>query len=257
MQLGLDGLRVLVTAGATGIGQAIAQSFLEEGARVHICDIDDGALASAINRTGITGTLADVSDRAQVLKLFDDALGILGGLDVLINNAGISGPLARVEVIHPEDWDRVMAVNLTGQFNCARLAIPHLMKSANASIVNMSSAAGRLGQASKAPYVASKWGVIGFTKTLAIELGPMGIRVNAILPGIVSGDRLERVMVSRSSVSGQTIEKAREKLLSMVSLGKAVPPQLVADQILFLCSSHGALTSGQSIPICGDLQAIL
>src|SRR5262249_15255687 len=135
----------------------------------------------------------DVTDRQEVASLFNEAFARLGGLDVLVNNAGIAGPTGRVEEIHPEDWDRCIAVCLTSQFNCARLAVPHLRNSRNASIVNLSSMAGRLGFALRAPYCAAKWGVIGFTKSLAMELGAGGIRVNAILPGLVAGDRQRRV----------------------------------------------------------------
>ena len=195
----MKGLRVLVTAGAGGIGLEIARAFFEEGAKVHVCDVDRKALeALAKENPKITQSVADVSDRAQVKTLFDEAIAALGGLDVLVNNAGIAGPTGAVEEIAPEDWDRCLAINITGQFNCARLAVPHLRKSKNASIVNISSAAGRLGFAMRTPYAAAKWGVIGFTKSLSIELGPDNIRVNAILPGLVAGDRQRRVLEASS-----------------------------------------------------------
>src|SRR5262245_33371568 len=145
MDLGLQGARVLVTAGAGGIGLEIARAFLREGAAVHVCDIDRDALAS-LKRTDpkLSSSQADVADRADVKRLLDEALAALGGLDVLVNNAGIAGPTGRVEEINPEDWDRTLQVCITGQYNCARLAIPHLRKSANPSIVNLSSAAGKL-----------------------------------------------------------------------------------------------------------------
>src|SRR5208337_3295086 len=156
-------LRVIVTAGASGIGLEIARAYVAEGAKVHICDIDGEALAGvAKSDTALTTSHADVSDRVQVARLFGDAHKALEGLDVLVNNAGIAGPTGRVEDIHPEDWDRCIAVCLTSQFNCARLAIPFLRQSTNASIVNLSSMAGRLGFALRAPYAAAKWGVIGF-----------------------------------------------------------------------------------------------
>src|SRR5262245_40140399 len=145
MDLGLQGARVLVTAGAGGIGLEIARAFLREGARVHVCDIAGDTL-KRLKQTDpeLTESQADVADRADVKRLLDEALGALGGLDVLVNNAGIAGPTGRVEEINPEDWDRTLQVCITGQYNCARLAIPHLRKSANASIVNLSSAAGKL-----------------------------------------------------------------------------------------------------------------
>ncbi len=158
MDLGIKDLRVIVTAGANGIGLAIARAFVREGAKVHVCDVDTAALA-ALKKTdpAITHSVCDVSDRAQVAKFFDDAIGALGGLDCLVNNAGIAGPTGRVEEINPEDWDRCLAIDLTGQFNCARLAVPHLKQSKNASIMNVSSLAGKHGFAMRAPYAAAKW----------------------------------------------------------------------------------------------------
>ena len=126
---------------------------------------------------------------AEVAGLFDDALQALGGLDCLVNNAGIAGPTGRVEDLDPDEWDRCLAVDITGQFNCTRLAVPHLKQSRNGSIVNLSSAAGKFGFPLRTPYAAAKWAVIGFTKSLAMELGEFGIRANAILPGVVAGER--------------------------------------------------------------------
>ena len=203
MDLELKGLRVLVTAGAGGIGLAIVRAFANEGASVHTCDVDEMALSAlASSDPAITQTSCDVSDRLAVKNLFAEAVAKLGGLDVLVNNAGIAGPTSRVEDMNPEDWDRCLEICLTGQFNCARLAVPHLHQSKNASIVNISSAAGRLGFAMRTPYAAAKWGVIGFTKSLSIELGPDNIRVNAILPGLVAGDRQRRVLEAKAQQRG-------------------------------------------------------
>src|ERR1700737_2538632 len=130
MDLDIKGLRVLVTAGAGGIGLAIARDFAGEGARVHICDVDAMALsAPAANNPAISSTPFDVSARSAVQKLFADAVTKLGGLDVLVNNAGIAGPTSKVEEMNPEDWDRCLEICLTGQFNCVRLAVPPLRAS--------------------------------------------------------------------------------------------------------------------------------
>lgn len=253
MDLDIKGLRVLVSAGANGIGLAIARAFVDEGARVHICDVDDAALA-ALRQSDpkLTSSRCDVSDRSSVGALFDDAARTLGGLDVLVNNAGIAGPTAKIEEMHPEDWDRCINICLTGQFNCTRLAVPLLRQSKNASIVNISSAAGRLGFAMRTPYAAAKWGVIGFTKSLSIELGPDNIRVNAILPGLVAGDRQRRVLEAKAQQRGISYAEMEKIAFSYTSIKDYVTPQQLADQILFMCSPRGRTISGQAISICGD-----
>ena len=197
-----------------------------------------------------------MADRAQVASLFETAIATLGGLDVLVNNAGIAGPTGPVEEIHPEDWDRCIEVCLTSQFNCARLAIPHLRKSGNASIVNLSSAAGKYGFGFRSPYAAAKWGVIGFTKSLAIELGEAGIRVNAILPGLVAGDRQRRVLEAKAQQRGIGFTEMERIAFSYTSIKDYVTPRQLADQILFLCSQRGATISGQAISVDGDTRML-
>jgi len=257
VNLGIKGLRVLVTAGAGGIGLETARAFVAEGAHVHVCDVDAKALrALAKSDPKITQSKADVSDRKQVAKLFKDALGVLKGLDVLVNNAGIAGPTGKVDEIAPEDWDRTLAIDITGQFNCTRLAVPHLRKSKNASIVNLSSAAGRLGFPLRTPYSAAKWAAVGFSKSLAAELGPEGIRCNAIQPGIVSGERIDRVMESKARERGITPAAMLKEALSVVSMRTTVTPQQIADTIVFICSERGRTISGQAISVCGDTQML-
>ena len=258
MDLRINGLRVLVTAGAAGIGLEIVRAFRREGARVHVCDVDQGAL-DALSRSDpkITRSVADVSDRAAVARLFDDALGTLGGLDCLVNNAGIAGPTGRVEEISPEDWDRTLAVDITGQFNCARLAVPHLKRSANPSMFNLASAAGKFGFPLRSPYAAAKWGVVGFTKSLAMELGEFGIRVNAILPGIVEGDRIRRVFEAKAKERGVTPEEQLRLALQQASIKETVKPQQLADMIVFLASPLARTVSGQAISVDGDLQSLV
>lgn len=254
MDLGLAGLRVLVTAGAAGIGRAIVDAFLEEGARVFACDIDLEALDTLPTRVGRSRT--DVADRSAVAAMMEAALDHLGGLDVLVNNAGIAGPTGRVEDIAPEAWDQCLTVCLTSQFNCARLAVPHLRQSANASIVNLSSAAGKFGFALRSPYAAAKWGVIGFTKSLAIELGGDGIRVNAILPGLVAGDRQRRVLEAKAQQQGTSFAEMEARAFSFVSIKDYVTARQLADQILLLSSERGRTISGQAISIDGDTRML-
>jgi len=253
MDLEIKNLRVLVTAGAAGIGLEIARAFAREGAKAHICDVDTEALA-AVKKSdpALTQSVCDVADRAAVRRLFDDAMGQLGGLDCLVNNAGIAGPTGRVEEIHPEDWDRCIAVDLTSQFNCARLAIPLLKQSKNASIMNLSSQAGKHGFPLRSPYAAAKWGVIGFTKSIAIELGPFGIRVNALLPGIVAGDRIRRVMEAKAQQTGRSFKEQEQFMFQFTSIKDYVTPQQLADMVVFTASPRGKTISGQALSVCGD-----
>src|SRR6478672_4670470 len=172
MDLGIGGLRVMVTAGASGIGLEIARAFVREGARVHVCDVDASALEKLRSTdAAITSCACDVSSRVQVARFFEEGLAKLGGLDCLVNNAGIAGPTGKVDEIDPAEWDRCIAIDLTGQFNCVRLAVPHLRRSKNPSVMHVSSLAGRLGFAMRTPYAAAKWGVVGLMRSLAIELG--------------------------------------------------------------------------------------
>jgi NAD(P)-dependent dehydrogenase (short-subunit alcohol dehydrogenase family) len=257
MDLDIKGLRVLVTAGAGGIGLTIARRFVGEGAKVHVCDLDGMALSALANSDPmISRSQCDVSDRVSVKKLFGEAVGQLDGLDVLVNNAGIAGPTSKVDEMNPENWDRCLEVCLTGQFNCTRLAVPLLRKSSNASIVNLSSAAGRLGFAMRTPYAAAKWGVIGFTKSLSIELGPDKIRVNAVLPGLVAGDRQRRVLEAKAQQRGISYAEMEQIAFSYTSIKDYVTPQQIADQILLMCSPRGRTISGQAISICGDTQML-
>jgi NAD(P)-dependent dehydrogenase (short-subunit alcohol dehydrogenase family) len=258
MNLGLEGARVLVTAGASGIGLATAREFVREGARVHVCDVDARALAAlSANDPTLSHSHCDVSDESSVRQLFDDMIARHGGLDVLVNNAGVAGPTARCQDIELADWERTFAVNLAGQFLCAKLAIPHLRKSRNASIINLSSAAGRFGFPLRTPYAASKWGVIGFTKSLSIELGGDHIRVNAICPGSVAGPRIDSVFANKAAARGVPMETVRDEALAKTSLGRLIQPEDIARTIVFLASSAGANVSGQAIGVDADVQSLV
>ncbi len=254
MKLELEGARVIVTAGAQGIGRAIVEGFLAEGARVATCDIDEAALASLPAEVWRQG--CDVSDAAQIGAFMQAAIAELGGLDVLVNNAGIAGPTGPVEELAPEDWEQCLSICLTSQFHCVRHAVPALRESGNASIINLSSMAGRVGFALRTPYAAAKWGVIGFTKSLSIELGKDGIRANAILPGIVAGDRQRRVLEAKAQRLGKSFEEVEAAAFSYTSLKEYVSPEQIADQILFLASPRGRTISGQAISVCGDGQML-
>ncbi|HJS31171.1 MAG TPA: SDR family oxidoreductase [Alphaproteobacteria bacterium] len=257
MDLSARNLRVLVTAGAAGIGRAIAKAFVDAGARVHICDVDRKALSEFERDLPAVGrSLADVADPLAVDKLFEEVRGDLGGLDVLVNNAGIAGPTAAVEDVTPGDWERTIAVNLNGMFYCTRVAVPLLKAAGGGSIVNLSSVAGRLGFPLRTPYAASKWAVIGFTESLAIELGPFNIRVNAIQPGVVAGERINRVIDAKAKALGLTFDAYKAQLLSKVSLRRTVSADDIAGMALFLCTPSGQNITGQALSVCGGMQTL-
>jgi NAD(P)-dependent dehydrogenase (short-subunit alcohol dehydrogenase family) len=254
MNTSAAGLRVLITAGAAGIGRAIATAFASAGSKVFVCDIDADALAAmAAAAPKIGRAQADVADPESVEAMFGNAVAFLGGLDVLVNNAGIAGPTAKVEDIAVADWDRTVAVDLNSMFYCIRLAVPLLKAGGGGSIINLSSAAGRLGFPLRAPYAAAKWGVIGLTKTLSAELGSSNIRVNAILPGVVEGERVNRVVAARANARKISFEQAMDQLVAPVSLRRMVQAEDIANMALFLATGAGANISGQALSVCGDL----
>jgi NAD(P)-dependent dehydrogenase (short-subunit alcohol dehydrogenase family) len=250
-----SGARVLVTAAASGIGAAIARAFLRAGARVHICDLNRRALGEALDvGEGMTGTLADVSDPGAVDALFDEAQAALDGLDVLVNNAGIAGPTAPLEEISVDAWRRTLAVGLDGAFFCARRAVPLLKRAGGGCIVNISSTSGVMGCPNRSPYVAAKWALIGLTKTWAMELGDCGIRVNAICPGVVEGERLRRVISADAVATGKTEEQVRASYQAGMSLHTLIEADDVAAAVLFLCSPGAARISGQALGVDGHTE---
>jgi len=246
--------KVLITGGASGIGYAIARAFRHQGDRVYICDIDAPGLERAeLTLPGLLTSRCAVGEREAVTAMVTDAARRMAGLDVLVNCAGIGGPTKPVQQLDPADWDAVIRVNLTGTFDVTRAAIPHLIQSRSGVIINMSSAAGRYGYANRSPYSATKWALIGFTKTLSIELAEQGIRVNAIAPGAVAGERAERVFQGRAQISGRSV--AEEKILGLAnqSLKELVDPDHIAALAVFLAYEAGRSISGQVLPIDGDM----
>lgn len=248
------GLRVLITAGAAGIGQAIARGFLEAGARVHVSDIDAEAVTAA-RAAGCIATRCDAADPDQSRALFDQARQAMGGLDVVVANAGIAGPTMGIADVDEAAWDRTLEVNLRGAYLAARFAAPDLVAS-RGSFIAISSVAGRLGFGLRTPYAASKWGVVGLVKSLAVELGPDGVRANAILPGIVKGPRIERVIAARAQQLGQSHAETEEQNLQKVALRRMVAPEDIAAMCLFLSSPGGANITGQSLSVCAGVEAL-
>jgi NAD(P)-dependent dehydrogenase (short-subunit alcohol dehydrogenase family) len=247
--------RVLITAGASGIGKEIASAFASAGAKVCVCDINAKALdAAAKDIPGLKTVVCDVSKRDDIEHMVAASVEALGGLDVLVNNAGIAGPTAPVEEADPDQWEAVMTVDVIGTFHVTRHSIPHLKKSAAGSIVIMSSVGGRFGYPNRSAYCTAKMGLIGFAKTLSRELGPFNIRVNAIAPGAVGGDRIERVLQGRADAEHKTLEEERAAAMSIQSLKRFVDPKDIAALVLFLASDAGKSISGQVLPIDNDAQ---
>jgi NAD(P)-dependent dehydrogenase (short-subunit alcohol dehydrogenase family) len=247
--------RVLVTAGAAGIGREFARAFAATGAKVFVCDIDAKAL-DAIGKEipGLIARPCDLASRAEIERMVPEAAAALGGLDVLINNAGIAGLTLPVDQMPPDVWDKIVAVNLTAMFDVTRLAIPHLKQSKAGVIINMTSIAGRFGFQNRSPYAATKWGVIGLTKTLAMELGEWDIRANAIAPGAVEGDRIERVFQGRAQISGRSLEEVKAEAMANQSIKAMVDPKDIAQLAVFLASDAAKAISGQVLPIDNDRQ---
>ena len=249
--------RVLITAAASGIGLQTALDFVQDGARVFVCDADAQALQRTLDRhSALTGVLCDVSDEAQVAALFRQALQALGGLDVLVNCAGTAGPTANVAEMDFADWRRCLAVNLDATFLCCREAARILGAQGSGAIVNLSSTAGLYGFPRRAPYASAKWALRGLTKTLAQELGPVGVRVNCVCPGSVEGDRMDRVIAAEAAKTGQSEEAVRQLFTQTASLRSFVSAQDISNAIRYLASAQGARVSGQELVVDGNTETL-
>ncbi len=249
----LGGYRVAITAGANGIGRVIADSFAACGASVFVSDVDPAALAACEH----PGMRANAGVVAECEAFVDAAVKHLGGLDVLVNNAGIAGPTALVEHVTAEELDATLQIDLASMFHCSKRAIPALRANGGGAIVNLSSAAGRFGFAMRAPYAAAKWGVIGFTKSLSVELGGDGIRVNAILPGPVDGPRIRAVIKAKAQAAGISENEMTERTIAVTSLKCFVTQQDIANMALYLASPFGATISGQAMNVDADMQTMM
>jgi NAD(P)-dependent dehydrogenase (short-subunit alcohol dehydrogenase family) len=248
---------VLITGGATGIGRAIANRFAAEGRRVHVCDADPAAVRRfQAELPGASASVADVGRVAEVDAAFDEVASRYGRLDVLINNAGVSGPTAPVEEVSPADWERTVAVDLNGQFYCTRRAVPMIKAVRGGSIIFISSSAAFFGFPLRTPYTACKWALIGFMKTLAMELGPHGIRVNAICPGSVRGPRIDGVIERDAAKRGRSAAEIRRLYERQTSLRSFVSAEDVANTAFFLASEQGAMISGQALGVDGHTESL-
>lgn len=247
-------LRVLITAAATGIGKAIAERFVTAGARVHVCDVDDRALtAFRAALPAARATHADVGRSADVKRLVQEAVSWMGGLDVLVNNAGIAGPRGDVESITDADWDETLRVNVTGMFYCAREVVPLFKGQRSGCVINIATSSARVGLPQRLPYVVSKSAVLGLTLNLARELGPWNIRCNAVLPGAVEGQRLQRVVRGYARDHDVSEKAAMDQLLAGISMRTSVSPREIAEAVLFLSSETGRHISGQELAVDGHV----
>ena len=249
--------KVLITAGADGIGGVMARDFLDQDARVFVCDVSEEALTRFLaDHPKASGTICDVADEPAVGEMVAAAVESMGGLDVLVNNAGIAGPIAPLVDIDPDDWRRTIEVDLNSMFYTCRHAIPHIEAAGNGVIVNLASIVGHIGAAERSPYAAAKAGVIGFSRALAVELGPKDICVNAILPGSVDGARIRRTIERHAAATGTGLNQMTEQYFAGNLLGRLVQPEEVAGMILYLCSPAGRAITGQAIRVDADHQTM-
>ena len=246
--------RIAITAGAGGIGLAIARAFRDRGARVHVCDID-GLAVNAVAAEGIAAAEVDVADGDALDRWMQQTIAELEGLDVLVNNAGIAGPVARVEEVEPADWDRCLAVGLTSYYRTCTRAVPAMKTARRGAIINIASTSGLYGVGLRSPYAAAKWAVVGLTKSLAIELGPYGVRANAICPGSVEGDRIRAVISREAAARGVPADAVEHELIVQAqSIPRLVRPEEVARLCLFLASDDSQMISGQAIAVDGHTE---
>ncbi len=247
--------RVMITAAASGIGRAIAKAFYDDGAKVHICDVNEQALEAFRDEfPEIAATHVNVANEDEVDAWFDEALEDLGGLDVLVNNAGIKGPTAQIDDIEFAEWRECIAICLDSQFLCARRAAPVMKAQGKGSIINLSSNAGLFGFGNRTPYAAAKWAVIGLTKSLAIELGPYNVRCNAICPGSVRGDRINRVIQAEADLRGVDFAVVAKENVHSQSISRFVEAEEIADLCLFLASPRAKMINGEQIAIDGHME---
>jgi len=248
-------LTVMITAAASGIGRTVAEAFAAAGHRVFVSDADAGAVETmSAKNPAIRASRADVTSPEEIEAWFATVKAEAGGLDVLINNAGIAGPTGRLEDIAIDGWYKCIDVCLNSQFLTSRCAIPLMKEKRGGSIINLSSTAGLFGYGLRTPYAAAKWAVIGLTKSMAIELGDWDIRVNAICPGSVSGDRMDRVIAAEANLRSTSPDEIRREYTSGQSIKRFTEPKEIADLCLFLASPAAGMISGQAIAVDGHTE---
>ncbi len=255
IHLDLTDKAAFVSGGAAGIGRTIARSLMAQGAEVLISDIDGKALSDFLASHPLAkGIEADAASWPDTQKVFSEIQSTMGRLDILINNAGVAGPIAIVEEIELDQWDRTLAVDINGAFYCTKLAVPMIRKSGGGSIINIASNAAFFGVPLRSPYAAAKWAMVGLTKTWAMELGTDGIRVNALCPGSVSGPRIDAVIQKDADLRGMEPDKIRDIYKRQNSMHLLMEPEDVAAMAVFLCTDAGSKISGQAIGVDGHTE---
>ena len=249
---------VLISGGASGIGRRLAERFLDNGDTVHVCDVSEEAIDDFLgDNPDATGSVANVGNRDEVDTVYGDFCDRYEYLNVLVNNAGIAGPAAPVEDCNEDGWDACIGVNLSGTFYMTRRAVPLLRVAKNASIINMASTAALMGCPLRSPYVASKWAQIGLTKTWAMELGPEGIRVNAVCPTSVDGPRIDAVIAKEAEQRGMSTDEVRNVYLRQTSMRSFASADEVADTVMYLASDKASRISGQALAVDGHTEGFL
>ena len=256
MPLSLQNKKIIISAGASGIGWATAKICLSKGAIVYLCDIDIKSL-NKIKKHPLTNKRlfayeCDASDEYEVSNFFDQIKKKTKKIDALINNVGVAGPTGTIEKLNSEDWERTFKINVISHFYFTKLVIPMLKKNKDGSIINISSGAGIMGFPLRSPYAASKWAVVGLTKTLAMELGKFKIRVNVICPGTIKGDRMKRVIRDKAKFLKASQKMIEKEFVSMASMNSWIYEEDIGKMCAFLISNDSERISGQIIGIDGN-----
>ena len=255
----LQSRAAIVTGGGHGIGRAIALRFAAEGCALTLAGTGRERLEATARELRESGarvltSLTDVADEPAVERMTAATIGEFGRLDILVNNAGIAGPTSSVADMAREEWDRTLAVNLTGALLCAKHALPHMIARGGGRILNITSVAGFIGYPLRSAYAASKWGMIGLTQSLALEAGSHGITVNAIAPGSTRGERMSRVIRTRAQAMGKSEAEVEREYLDPTALKRMVDEEDVAAMALFLASDEARNITGETISVSGGFR---